>query len=418
MPYHVAEDSSSCPADRPHAVVKEGGEVMGCHATVDEADAQVAALYASEPEASAPAATSGAIMGGMDDLIEFTPAPVAANIAMNAGVGVSPLAFVRFAAEAGDWKHVRSADVESVLTWGELLSTAEAIGAELIINAEGCHSADAVFRLSTKSGAAVALAHLDIGWNEWHIDVAADTSEAAEDAAAALGVLLPPRPRSTAHGVDVTFWMQHPMAGAVSRRKAVDLLPWEEVASNYPASIRPQLDELMSLSDAPTGGRMMVFHGPPGTGKTRFVQAIAAAWSEWCDIDFIIDADEMFASALYLNTVLLDGENDPGRWRLIVIEDGDEFIDVDAKARVGAGAARLLNVADGLIGQGLRVMVLVTTNVSSTKFSQAITRTGRCGALIEFPPFTEEEAAVWLAERGVEGEATPMTLAELYGTTR
>lgn len=348
-----------------------------------------------------------------------SPAPVAATVAMNAGVGVSPLASVRFAAEAGDWKFVRHADIESSMAWGDLLSTVVEIGGEVVIDAEGPHGCDAVVKLSTKEGAAVALCSFaPWGSGEWEFTVAADTESAASAAAAALGVLLPPRPRVSSSAVDVNFWMAHPMAGAVSRRRAVDLLPWEDVAGNYPASIRPKLDELMSLRSAPAGGRMMVFHGPPGTGKTRFVQAIAAAWSEWCDIDYIVDPDEMFATALYLNAVLLDGEADAGRWRLIVIEDGDEFIDVNAKARVGNGAARLLNVADGLIGQGLRVMVLVTTNVASTSFSEAIVRTGRCGALIEFPPFTAEEAAAWAAERGVSAPEGEATLAELYGLGR
>lgn len=355
----------------------------------------------------------------LGELLVSDRPPVGVNISMQAGVNVAPLAFARFAAEAGDWKHVRSVEVESTMLWPELLETAAAIGAEVLLEVEGDRYCSGVLRLSTKAGPAVVLAALD-PWGEWTLDVAGDSRASSVAAAEALGVLLPPRPRATASGVDVTFWMEHPMAGAVSRRKSIDRLEWADVAENYPAAVRAQLEELAALRSAPSGGRMMVFHGPPGTGKTRFVQSLAAAWGEWCDIDYIVDPDEMFAHALYLNTVLLDGENDPGRWRLIVIEDGDEFIDANAKERVGAGAARLLNVADGLIGQGLKVMVLVTTNVSATSFSEAIVRTGRCGALVEFPGFEPDEAAVWLGERGVDAPALegPVTLAELYGHTR
>lgn len=358
----------------------------------------------------------------LGELLSVPAPPVAVNIAMNAGVDVAPLAFVRFAAEAGDWKHVRQLAVESTLLWPELLATATEIGAEVLLEVEGDQQCSGVLRLTTGAGPAVVLATLT-SWGEWMLDVAADSREASTAAAEALGVLLPPRPRATASGVDVTFWMEHPMAGAVSRRKSIDRLDWTEVAGNYPGSIRPALEELAALRSAPAGGRMMVFHGPPGTGKTRFVQSLAAAWSEWCDIDYIVDPDEMFKHALYLNTVLLEGAEslDRNRWRLIVIEDGDEFIDANAKDRVGAGAARLLNVADGLIGQGLRVMVLVTTNVSATSFSEAIVRTGRCGALVEFPPFTEAEAGEWFAGRGLPAEALAAgsaTLAELYSYTR
>lgn len=51
MPYHVVSDHAECSADKPHAVVKESdGTVMGCHASEDDAHAQMAALYANEAD--------------------------------------------------------------------------------------------------------------------------------------------------------------------------------------------------------------------------------------------------------------------------------------------------------------------------------------------------------------------------------
>lgn len=49
MPYRVEQDHPDCGADTPWAVVKEAtGELMGCHATEDDANKQMAALYAEE----------------------------------------------------------------------------------------------------------------------------------------------------------------------------------------------------------------------------------------------------------------------------------------------------------------------------------------------------------------------------------
>ena len=54
MPWIVRKDHHDCPADTPYAVVKEADDsVEGCHATMDDAEAQVAALYASEGEMTA-----------------------------------------------------------------------------------------------------------------------------------------------------------------------------------------------------------------------------------------------------------------------------------------------------------------------------------------------------------------------------
>lgn len=50
MPYHVEQGAGDCDG---YAVVKDAdGEVMGCHDTQEEAEAQVAALYANEADAS------------------------------------------------------------------------------------------------------------------------------------------------------------------------------------------------------------------------------------------------------------------------------------------------------------------------------------------------------------------------------
>jgi cytochrome c1 len=48
MPYAVGEQGSYGCSGYP--VVKEGGEVMGCHKTADDAKAQVQALYAAEAD--------------------------------------------------------------------------------------------------------------------------------------------------------------------------------------------------------------------------------------------------------------------------------------------------------------------------------------------------------------------------------
>lgn len=52
MPYEVMK-SDACPISKPWACVKEGGDVMGCHASKEEATDQLKALYANEKKALA-----------------------------------------------------------------------------------------------------------------------------------------------------------------------------------------------------------------------------------------------------------------------------------------------------------------------------------------------------------------------------
>jgi hypothetical protein len=110
-----------------------------------------------------------------------------------------------------------------------------------------------------------------------------------------------------------------------------------------------------------------------------------------------------------------DDEDEPERaWRVLVLEDTGELLSADAKQRTGQGLSRLLNVTDGLLGQGLRVLVLVTTNEPLRSLHPAVARSGRCVANLEFPAFPAQEADAWLAARGVSGDGAPRTLASLF----
>ena len=85
---------------------------------------------------------------------------------------------------------------------------------------------------------------------------------------------------------------------------------------------------------------------------------------------------------------------------MLVLEDCDELIRADAKRGAGQALSRLLNLTDGVVGQGLDVLVCLTTNEDLHRLHPAITRPGRCLAEIfvgEFADRVQEIAAVELA---------------------
>jgi ATP-dependent 26S proteasome regulatory subunit len=70
---------------------------------------------------------------------------------------------------------------------------------------------------------------------------------------------------------------------------------------------------------------------------------------------------------------------------------------------------------DGLIGQGLRILVLVTTNEPIKALHPAVARPGRCAANIEFERLSTQEADEWLEKHGAaETVGQPTLLADLY----
>jgi len=107
--------------------------------------------------------------------------------------------------------------------------------------------------------------------------------------------------------------------------------------------------------------------------------------------------------------------DDEPPWRLVVLEDAGELMSASARSETGQGLSRVLNLTDGMLGQGVKCLLLVTTNEPLGRLHPAVRRPGRCWATVEFDAFGPAEATAWLAARGVERDVVaPMTLAELY----
>lgn len=220
----------------------------------------------------------------------------------------------------------------------------------------------------------------------------------------------------------VPFWFwSMGGGGANATKRKLEVFSWKEIEENYIAQTKTNLDLLMQKTPPFEGGRLILWHGEPGTGKTHSIRALAKQWSRWCKAQYIMDPDRFFDSADYMMSVMT-GHNDEGwdpdeeiealpeggtladknKWNLVIVEDADEFLRADAKARQGQALSRLLNTTDGLIGQGLKVIVLITTNAHIGELHPAVHRAGRCLSNIEFASFSPAQAKQWLESRSDE----------------
>ena len=90
----------------------------------------------------------------------------------------------------------------------------------------------------------------------------------------------------------------------------------------------------------------------------------------------------------------------------------EAFGELLARNRTGQALSRLLNVADGLIGQAHKTLICITTNEPMDALHPAVKRPGRCLANLEFPALSRSEAAAWLGP-DLDPPASGATLAEL-----
>jgi len=239
--------------------------------------------------------------------------------------------------------------------------------------------------------------------------------------------------------VEVCFWYQGGRGSCSRRVRNLDCPTWDQIGVNYPKN-QQALEGLMDIEDPFSKGQIILWHGPPGTGKTYALRALFQAWDR-IHVDVVVDPEKFFNDAEYLNQVIFsvepDSDYEPDEWDLktiarrkdgvqprnrgilLVMEDAADYILATERARRSAPIARLLNLTDGLIGQGLKLIVLITTNEPLGQIDPAVSRPGRCLQVLEFPKFSVEEARLWLREQDRDDLANSLevedgTLADLY----
>jgi hypothetical protein len=163
------------------------------------------------------------------------------------------------------------------------------------------------------------------------------------------------------------------------------------------------------------------------THNTTAIRALAREWSTAKDatVEVVVDPEKLFGSADYLHQIFMGrhagpriaarkqrrlgcrtGQSMPRlasgpdvhQLRLVILEDCADFFAFDCREK--AGFARFLNLTDGIIGQGLRIIFLLSANEKIEKFDPAVTRPGRCIQVMNFPLFGEAEAKAWVEAKG------------------
>jgi hypothetical protein len=212
---------------------------------------------------------------------------------------------------------------------------------------------------------------------------------------------------------------------------------WVDVRANYAEPARNEIERLIGLEKPWSRGRLVIWHGPPGTGKTYAIRALMMKWKDRFDFLVVTDPERLAADPGYFLKAAgrpregprrpwmdpeegpdpEDGSGETAKKRVVfILEDTADLILQESRSAHFDKIGKLLNMTDGLFGQGREDLFLLTVNEEVDRIDPAFLRPGRCVANVEFPKFRPVEAAAWLKEHGHPNgvPAGEMTLAEMY----
>lgn len=193
---------------------------------------------------------------------------------------------------------------------------------------------------------------------------------------------------------------------------------WNTIKNNYAQETKESLQKTISYlkKEDDLSGRLLLWHGEPGTGKTWAARSLVRELYEKYEPIVISDSDAFCSDISYYYGIIQE-HNKPC---LFIIEDSAENIISEARVSYGNRVSKLLNLTDGLMAQGRNDLFLVSFNESIAEIDPAFTRHGRCLSITEFLPLSKEEVKLWCSINSTTfKDKTPnsMTLAELYGNS-
>lgn len=205
-------------------------------------------------------------------------------------------------------------------------------------------------------------------------------------------------------------------SGQTLELRSVGQIKSSMVRENYTPEVLYAFDYVAeNLRAVEPDGRLSIFNGPPGTGKTHLIKGLI---NSVLDCDFVVispDIVKRIAGPQFIT--LFSGPHQ--RKRVLVLEDADSCLAKRAADSMSDIQA-VLNLADGIIGQLLDFRIVATTNAKKPDFDSAIMRNGRLCKHIEMGPLPNEQAMA-IYER-ITGTKTafpgPLTLADVYAAAK
>jgi hypothetical protein len=189
----------------------------------------------------------------------------------------------------------------------------------------------------------------------------------------------------------------------------------EELRLHYGPDFLPWTQSILSVLAKKCAG-IHLLRGEPGTGKTSFIRHLIQVFTTSHRFYFLPSYEYARVGNGALIEFLQDEKDDHPNLQFVIVMEDAESVLMPRKIDTGFSVSALLNLADGLLGEGLNLQFICTVNCEIAELDAAIVRPGRLRTARDFRLLTHSEA-IELAEHcglPVPQQRREYSLAEIY----
>lgn len=182
-----------------------------------------------------------------------------------------------------------------------------------------------------------------------------------------------------------------------------------DIANHYNDDFLPVSEKIVRSLDKASKKGIILLHGLAGTGKTTYLRYLINTLEK--NIIYVSPDMSARVSEPSFLSFLLKYKNS-----ILIIEDAENVIKT-REAGENQAVSNLLNITDGILGDGLNFQIICTFNTKFDQIDKALTRKGRMIAQYEFGNLTEDKTRN-LVESLYGEDMVPlekeMSLAEIF----
>lgn len=176
---------------------------------------------------------------------------------------------------------------------------------------------------------------------------------------------------------------------------------------NYGEDFVKVHDQLFKFLESDETG-LGILHGGWGTGKTFYLRYLLSVLSKKV-IYIPPNMVGKIADPDFLSFILTQSDF------ILIIEDAEEVITNRRDSNNPTAVSNLLNLSDGILGECIKVKILVTFNCEISEIDPALLRKGRLRLQYEFKKLQPEQANKLFEHLKIDHKTTePMSVGDIY----